>query len=301
MTIGWLAALKPLCEEACRVAPSPYATDAVLFYLARWCQKKARALEPRVDSFPQDQLRGTAGRVARHLAEHGPLVERLVAGDRKAWTELRRDLRESARPRAHARGDDFVEEALQKIAVVLLTGTSPSRAAERLRLRPDGPRNEYVFDSPFSNWARTVVINLIRDRWRDEVRRGRVEGVEASRLDAELVKRLRAALPGLLEAIRELPRKQRAVMILSLNRRRLDAAVRRRLHELAPDLFSEAGPLVSSDEEIAARLGSTPRRVVANRSAARRKLARRDPAWALLLDILLPHRSTRPVDTESED
>jgi hypothetical protein len=46
---------------------------------------------------------------------------------------------------------------------------------------------------------------------------------------------------------------------------------------------------------MAERLCSTPRRVAANRSLARRKLAERDARWELLLDQLLPHASTRPI------
>ena len=302
MGSGWLDALRPVCEEARRAAPaSRYSAEAVLFYLARWCQKKTRSPGPNVRSFVQGTLREAAERIARNLADYGPLVERLVDGDAAAWTELRGELRESARSRAGARAHEFAEEALQKIAIVILTGTPPSKTAQALRSGPEGPRNEYVFDSPFTNWARTVVINLIKDDWRRGARRSGAEGNAGPRLDRALVERARAALPGLLQAIRELPGKQRSVMILSLNRRDVDEIVRERLHELAPDLFSNAGPLVSLDEDIAQRLGSTPRRVAANRSAARRKLARRDPSWALLLDILLPHRSTRPVDTELED
>jgi hypothetical protein len=297
----WFEPLEPLCRRACPQS-KPGTVDVVLFYLARWCQKKARTLEPRVGSFEKEALRETAERIARHLAEDGPRVERLLTEDSsQVWTELRRELFASARSRVpEAAAYEHAQEAVQKIAEVLLTGTPPSQAAAQLEAGPDGPGNEYVFDSPFSNWARTVVINLIRDRWREEARRRPPEASKAPRLDRELVERARAALPHLLQAIRELPPKQRTVMILSLNRRDLDHAVRKRLHKLAPDLFSEAGALVSSDTEIAERLGSIPRRVTANRSAARRKLAKRDPAWALLLDILLPHRSTRPLHVESE-
>jgi hypothetical protein len=102
-------------------------------------------------------------------------------------------------------------------------------------------------------------------------------------------------------AVRDLPPVQRSVMVLSLSRRDLDETVRRRLHELAPDLFSEAegGDQPGSDREIAERLGTEPHLVRANRSVARRKLARRDPAWALLLDLLLPHKTTRPLAAAS--
>jgi len=299
----WLDRLRPLCEVARRASRCRYEATVVLFYLARWCQKKARTLEPRVGSIDRLTLRDTAERIARHLDHDGARVERLVAhpGDAEAWTELRRELFASARSRVGpVAADEFAEEALQKIAEVLLTGTPPSQAAAQLEAGPDGPGNEYIFDSPFSNWSRTVVINLIRDRWREEARRSKTEESKTPRVDRELVERARTALPHLLQAIRELPPKQRSVMVLSLNRRRLDPAVRKRLHKLAPDLFSEAGALVSSESDIAERLGSTTRRVTANRSVARRKLAKRDPAWALLLDILLPHRSTRPLHVESE-
>jgi len=297
----WFEPLEPLCRKAC-LQSKPGTVDVVLFYLARWCQKKARSLEPRLSSFDDAALRETAQRIARHLADDGARVELLLTEESsEAWTALRRELFASARSRVpEAAAHEFAQEALQKIAEVLLTGTPPSQAAAQLVSGPDGPGNEYIFDSPFSNWSRTVVINLIRDRWREEARRSKTEESKTPRVDRELVERARAALPHLLHAIRELPSKQRSVMILSLHRRGLDPAVRKRLHKLAPDLFSEAGPLVSSDADIAERLGSIPRRVTANRSAARRRLAKRDPAWALLLDILLPHRSTRPLHVESE-
>lgn len=300
---GWLSVLRPICEEARRAAPAPCSADAVLFYLARWCQKQARTLEPRVGSFGDRTLRDAAERIARHLAADGPRVERLLTEESSAeWTQLRRELFASARSRVpDAAAFDFADEAMQKIAEVLLTGTPPSHATTQLEAGPDGPGNEYVFDRPFSGWARTVVINLIRDEWRREARRHRAaESRRTGGPPRELIERARESLPDLLEAIRKLPPKQRAVMVLSLNRRELDPDVRERLHELAPDLFSEAGPLVSSDADIAERLDSIPRRVTANRSAARRKLAKHGSAWELLLDVMLPHRSTRPLHVEPE-
>ena len=88
----WFHTLQRLSEETCSAAPTPYSTEVVVFYLARWCQKKSRTLEPRVRAFEQSTLRGVAERIARHLAEYGPFVERLVAGDAEALTELRREL-----------------------------------------------------------------------------------------------------------------------------------------------------------------------------------------------------------------
>lgn len=300
----WFHPLRHLCEDARTRVPSPYAADVVLFYLARWCQKKAQTHTPRVGSLGPSTLRDVATRIAQHLAHDGARVELLLTEESaQAWTELRRELFASARSRVpEGVARECAEEAMQKIAEVLLTGTPPSLAAAQLAAGPDGPSNEYVFDTPFSGWARKIVINLIRDRWREESRRYRLaESRGAPRLDPGLVEHARAALPDLLDAIRELPPKQRSVMILSLHRHGLHSAVRKRLHKLAPDLFSEVGPPVSSDADLARRLGSIARRVTANRSAARRKLARQDPAWALLLDIMLPHRSTRPVHVERED
>ena len=57
----------------------------------------------------------------------------------------------------------------------------------------------------------------------------------------------------------------------------------------------------ATDADIAARLGTTARLVAANRSVARCKLAARDPYWKLLLDVLLPHQSTRPTHEEDHD
>lgn len=299
----WYEPLRPRCEVARGAARLPHRSDVVLFYLARWCQKKARTLEPRITSFEQNALRETAERIARHLAEDGARVELLLTNESsQAWTDLRRELFASARSRVpEAAAAEYAKEATQKIAEVLLVGTPPSQAVAQLQAGPDGPGNEYVFDAPFTSWARTVAINLIKDDWRREARRRRpAEPRRTSGLGRQVIERARAALPDLLLAIRELPPKQRSVMILSLNRRGLDPAVRKRLHKLAPDLFSEAGPLVSSDADIAERLDSIPRRVTANRSAARRKLAKHDPAWALLLDIMLPHRSTRPLHVDPE-
>jgi hypothetical protein len=84
-------------------------------------------------------------------------------------------------------------------------------------------------------------------------------------------------------------------MVLSLHRSDLDDVVREHLGLLAPDLFSEAGPAPASDDDIATQLGASRHLVAANRSAARRKLVREDPLWGLLLDALLPHRTTRPL------
>lgn len=299
-TGSWLEDLRPVCKEACLAAGSSQSVDVALFYFARWYQKAVGEVEPSAGSLARADLGEAAAKIVDNLDKDRALVDRLVEGDAEAWTDLRRLLLASAGPRIGERASEFADEALQKIAVVLLTGTPPSRAVERLRLGPNGPRNEYVFTSPFSYWARAVVINLIIDEQRRAAREREPAPVQSPKegphFDKALLEKARDALPGLVGAIRDLPPVQRSVMVLSLSRRDLDETVRQRLHTLAPDLFSQTeGGLPGSDGEIAERLGTKPHLVRANRSVARRKLARHDPLWALLLDVLLPHKTTRPL------
>ena len=313
MGTPWHEALRSLCENARELAGSSLPADVVLFYVARWCQKESGDAAPGLDAFDESCLAGIAARVVHNLGEDGARVDRLVAGDAGAWTELRRLLRASACLRVDAAAGEYADEALQKIAVVLLTGTAPSQAAARLAGALEGPANEYVFTSPFEFWARTVVINLIVDDKRRLAREREAPRVRSTPrplcLDTVAVERAHEALPGLLDAVRELPPTQRSVMVWSLRRSDLDPIVTDRLRELAPDLFagigdgavhSGDGGAVDSDLDIAERLGTTPRLVAANRSAARCKLAARDPHWKLLLDVLLPHRSTRPTREEDD-
>lgn len=314
----WVESLRPLCREACDVAGFGAPAETVVFYVARWCQKETGAAEPDLAVLGDAHLADVAARVVHNLEEDGVRVERLVAGDASAWTELRHLLYSSACPRVGGAAAEYADEALQKIAVVLLTGTAPSGVAERRAAGGvEGPRNEYVFVSPFTHWARRVVINLIVDEGRRRARERVAAAPHASHkppsLDTATLERAHAALPGLLEAIGELPPVQRSVMVWTLGRTDLDLAVTEWLHELAPELFAHAdGPQgdcsgadaavsVSSDGDIAERLGTTPRLVAANRSAARCKLAARDPLWRLLLDVLLPHRSTRSPQEGDDD
>jgi hypothetical protein len=296
----WFEDLRPICKQACVEAGAAQATDVALFYLARWCQKKAKRDEPDLGVFERTALCDLAERIVANLAEDGERVELLVAGDAAELSRLKRLLLASARPRAKEAAPDYADEALQRISIVLLTGTPPRRAAEELEKGPEGPSNEYVFHAPFDFWAGRVVINLIIDERRRAARER--EGPappprQTSRpLDKAMLKEAHNALPGLLDAIGRLPKAQRSAMVVTLSRPEVDELVRERFHKLAPDLFSAAGGvLFSSDAEMAEHLGSTPRRVAANRSLARRKLAERDARWELLLDQLLPHASTRPI------
>jgi hypothetical protein len=311
MRAPWHDRLRPLCADACAVAGSGASVDTVVFFVARWCQKETGVPEPDAAALEGDQLADIAAHVVRNLAGDGERVDRLVAGAAGAWTELRRLLLASAGARAGSAAGEYADEALQKIAVVLLTGTPPSRAAAQLVEALEGPRNEYVFTSPFPFWARAVVINLIVDDKRRQAREREAPQVRAAQtppcLDAATLKRAHEALPSLLDAIRELPPVQRSVMVWTLVRSDLDPVVTDRLRELAPDLFgATAGGAGGSgapatDADNAERLGTTTRLVAANRSAARCKLTARDPHWKLLLDVLLPHRSTRPPQEEDHD
>lgn len=300
----WFEVFRPVCEKVCATGGYSHAPTVVLFYVVRWRQKSAREPEPGADGADHHEIVGIVQRIARNLADDGDRVDRLYQGDADALTELRRVLLSSAGPRANGAAYEFADEALQKISLVLLTGTPPSRAEEVLAAGPDGPANEYIFTSPFPYWAKKVVINLIKDEHRREKRRRRGPIGSARKKpvsgppDGEL-RRALGSLPQLLDAIRALPRVQRSVMVMSLCRRDIDDLLFDDLRHKAPDLFSADGPRPASDTEIADLLQTTPRLVAANRSAARRKLID-DPRWAQLLDALLPHKTTAPAGSHGK-
>lgn len=295
---AWFEEFRLVCENVCAAGEYEYGPSVVLFYVARWSQKATRELEPDPLQVDRHEVHSLAERVARNLLEDGHSVDRLFAGDADEFTALRRSLLSSALPRAGDAATEFADEALQKISLVLLTGTPPSRAEQALVAGPNGPANEYIFTAPFRFWAKSVVINLIRDEHRQEKRRrrGTVAATQrkefATPRDGELQSALRS-LPDLLDAIRALPHAQRSVMVMSLCRRDVEEVLLEHLQQEAPDLFGRDAPRPESDTEIAQLLGTKPHLVAANRSAARRKLIR-DPEWEQLLDALLPHRSTRP-------
>jgi hypothetical protein len=293
----WFEAFRSICQQVWGTGQHAYPLHVLLFYLARWRQKVTGQLMPDPTAADLSEVQAMAERIARNLGDYGERVERLFGGDSGELTELRRLLLASAGPRCGEDAPYFADEALQKIALVLLTGTPPSRAEERLSAGPNGPSNEYIFTSPFPYWAKTVVINLILDEHRRQKRRRRGETVFRKKppnaTDHGELRRALRSLPQLLEAIRTLPDAQRSVMVLSLCRRDVDELLVDHLRKNAPDMFGEGDPRPGSDSEIAELLATTPRLVAANRSAARRKLVR-DPLLAQLLDAILPHRSTRP-------
>jgi hypothetical protein len=293
----WFEGLRSACEAAC--APeSGFGAEVVLFYAARWCQKRARAAEPDPAPF-REEAPAVAARIVRNLGMDGARLDRLFEGDRREWTSLRRLLLASAAARVPHTAGENADEALSKIAVVIFTGTPPSRAVQRLAEGPEGPGNEYIFISPFENWARAVVINHIIDEVR-RAKRDRRLGEKADPggapdVDPGALAWARDSLKALISAIEALPRTQRSVMVASLCRQDVDEAVHDELHEIAPELFVHGDDRPSSDGEIARTLGTTAHRLAANRSAARRKLARQDAMWGLILDGMLPHRSTKRI------
>jgi hypothetical protein len=306
--VPWYDPLRPVCQEAVDVAKSGADVEVVLFYVARWCQKRTQGdVQPDPAVFDAGVLTDVAAKVVRNLDDDGERVERIVAGDKAAWHELFSLLYGSAYKRVGESAIQYAEEARQKIAWILLTGTPPSRAAEKLANGLEGSEREYVFTSPFSFWTCRVLINMIVDEWRRILKERKgfqptAPKQQPTPLDRELIRRAFASLPSLFDAIRGLGPVQRSVMVSTLAGGNGDPDLREHLHTLAPDLFSEAGDEeLSSDREIAEHLGTTPHLVAANRCAARVKLARRDLLWALLLDALMPHKSTRSADEEGLD
>lgn len=307
-TSEWHESLRPVCEAARARVRAECDVDVVLFYLARSCQKATGEDEPDWRLLDHEQLRDTARQIVRNLTADGPCVQALVAGDVATWGWLDAVLAHSARRRVGAAAArEYVDEACQKIALVLLTGTPPSRAPAALRRQLAGPRNEYVFASPFTPWARLVLIRMVVDDQRQSAARGPQARLPARRpLDGALVREAVHALPDLLDAIGALAPRQRLTMIYSLCRRDVDDDARDHLRDLAPGLFAQVGcTIVGDDAEIAAHMGVDAQAVRANRSVARRRLAQADPRWALLLDVLMPYRSSRggarPTPEEAVD
>lgn len=291
----------------------------VLFYLVRWCQKQAKTLEPDLGVFGNEELASVAENIAANLRCDGERVERLLSRDGDEWTKLLYELAETTSRRApQAMAVDLAENALVRIVVILDKGTKPSCANCRLggdvpgrpecescrrERRIEGDGNEYVFQSPFAGWSRTIARNIAYDWWRTVIRRPDPPSPapKPSHPKRGWCKEVEADLPALLGAIDKLSaKKQRSVMIRSLSRSDIDPEAYKRMRALAPpELFEEVGSkLFESDEAIAGHLESTRRRVGANRSAARRKLCEQNPRWEALLDVFMPHCSSRRAHGE---
>jgi hypothetical protein len=288
----------------------------VLFYLARWCQKRSdeKSLAPDLGQFRDQELAETARAIATNLRHDGERVERLAAEDEEEWRLLERDLYRSVWRAPSAARDDCMAEARFKIVGAIGIGTKPTCAACRLDgrrpRRPEclncqskpgvrGAGSEYLFQSPFSGWTGAIAANVTRDWWRrffaEQRRRERPLHPDPPQIDpAEARRLLTKTLPPLAEAIRSLSgKKQREAIVASFSCTSVDPLAGECLRELAPDLFEGYGPnMFRNDEELANHLGSDPHRVQANRSAARRELCRKHPELRGPLDFFMPHQST---------
>ena len=326
--MAWFDPLRDFAAEAFRKHPSLYGVDAVHLNLARWCQKKARRVgtagdskAPDISSFDPTELAAVANAIAANLAADGKRVEVLHAPGQTELDQLREQLLHSARRYRSGNAEDYADDALQKIMTILLTGTNPLCCRCLLRgcrlerpgrpecrncvrkLEVDGPAGEYIFQSPFVDWARAVVRHLVVDelgpggpgrrrRWGlalvDEALYVRSLSGDL-RLDRELDR----VLMGLLEGVKKLPPRQRSVMIQSLWRSDVDDLIYRRLYGLAMEIFEEVidQERCGSDREIGIKLGITTQNVRSNRSAGRQTLVKRNTSWREILNVILPHAS----------
>jgi RNA polymerase sigma factor (sigma-70 family) len=330
MARPWYEPLRKHAKKAFLKHPSSYGEDAVLFYLARWCQKKARRVEPERASkspdlrlFKYKELSDAANAIASNLAADGKRIEILYAPSKIEYEELRSELLVFARRYRVKNAWHYAEDARQKVETIVLTGTRPTCTScmlERRRLarpgRPEcrgcqlelgveGPSNEYVFRAPFAAWACTIVRHLIVDdvrqrrllnRWRwDLALIDEAHYASSYDDDDALLDLADALLKQMLKAVGKLPPRQKSVMILSMCRADVDDLLHKRLHRLAPGLLGGVKhkhcKRFASDEEIAKHLGTTARNVASTRSVARKKLARRNASWGEILDIILPHAS----------
>ena len=188
-----------------------------------------------------------------------------------------------------------------------MSSTRPSAVAgdppARARAAFDAPA--YLFICSLDDWARLMGV------------RARVDEVlreSGPSLDAETVSTIgdrgRTAALRLLADIAELPRLQRLSLTLSVWRADQHPSVKRALVQLAGELADEPDgrpvdwlfPLeleqsTTSDRDIATILSRDGRslsapNVAANRSVARGKLIKLNPAYAPLLSSLLPYRKS---------
>jgi hypothetical protein len=294
----------------------------ILFYLVRWCQKEEKSLSPDFALFSDDELDKEARNIAEHLSLDGARIERVIEKNGEEWKALWRELYQSVSSRTpRSVAEDLTQSALIKVVGILLTGTRPACARCRVDgVKPgrrecaecsratgiDGPSNEYVFQSPFSAWAKAIAKNLANDYPDGPTTYGLPEQIEEDppgeeeSPDVDLESTLSAFLKA-IDALRGA--KQKAAIVASFCRKDVDLDAYRLLEKLAPKhLFDGYGPgLFESDQEIADFLGSTARDVQANRWAARRNLCKKDPRWGTLCDIFMPHASTKGTPREEAE
>jgi len=324
MATDWYEQLRDYTKETSKKHPS-YEEDVVLFYLARWCQKKAHKSEPDAATPPPDlrlfgekKLTEVAGEITRNLAADAGQVENVFTLDQRKYDALKLALLRYAKHCAVRNAEQYADEALLKALPFVTAGTRPSCAGCKLgcrrRMRPEclgcklvpglrGPSNEYVFQTSFLAWLLAVIRNLIADEARQR------ELLLKRSWDLLLDHEARQASPlsdidehrdeaydvveEMLQWVRNLPSMQRSVMVLSMCRADVDDVVHDELHRRAPRLLGGATRhrRFASDRDIAAHLGTTPGNIATNRGIARMKAAKIDPRWGEILDRILPHRS----------
>ena len=243
-------------------------------------------------------LEAVSTAIGENLARDAGRVERLNALEASEWNRAVAYL-EKAVP-AVAADEDVFNSALARIARTMLGTVRPSHAADPRKQDAVMQGPAHFFVSRLDDWlcceaigALTVAELRLSDKGSEEILRKRGTSLVAA----------------LLEAIADLPDRQRVSIALGMWREDQNELVRSSLEEHAARLALQGAiesvetlfpvPPVRSDHDVAdylaAELGGEPkaRHVAANRSAAREKLLENNAAWAPLLNTLLPYRSSK--------
>jgi tetratricopeptide (TPR) repeat protein len=257
-----------------RIAPlldarEPAEGENLLFYTVcavhRLTPRAPRLDRPEVD----DDLRALAARIAVNLRNEHATVTSLCNDEPDAWSELGGLLASTA---AQRNAEAATRPALVDIRRRLLAQT-PRADAAGAREGEVCPQGSYIFVTPFADWARSILLAPVID---EEIRLARSARGDLAAPDRE---RIEAARHGLHAAIDVLPEIQRTALLRGLWRDDQDPDQLAALERIAP--HQRPAPAQSVNGRLEA----------ANRSVARRKLARRSPLWSVLLDELLPRKS----------
>jgi tetratricopeptide (TPR) repeat protein len=248
--------------------------------------------------------------IGENLARDAGRVERLIALEASEWNRTIAYLEEAV-PRS-AGDEDVFNAALARIARTLQATVRPSRAADPGAEGMAGPSSGQLFVARLDDW---LCYEAVSARTDTELR---LSTPASSAESSEQILRDRGVslLTALLEAIAELPDRQRVSLAFAMCREDRDLlreSLRKHAARLAAEGALESAEIllperpVASDEDIARYLTdqlpgkSTARQVAANRSAARQKLLAQNPAWAPLLNTVLPYRSSKKHDSDETD
>lgn len=302
-----------------RATESPFhrygTTDVHRFYVAAWCGRRSRRSKPRPSDFERSMLEAVSIAIGENLARDAARVERLAALDVSEWQRVVGILELILDERKVGRG--LLESAVARLARGFLIGIPPSKAG-KLHLKGGAqPAPGHLFVARLDD---VIAFEAVRTVVDDELRlRGPASSDEDERPSSDELLRHRgkSLLVALLEAIADLPDKQRLALALGMWRADQPEFVRASLRRLVEQLVEDGAipsldalfpiPAVKSDKEVARYLSQLFGReteasnVAANRSAGRKKLLAQNAAYGALLDLLLPYRSTtRPPASESE-